>query len=133
MSSTPFSVEKLPDEPIVVCSMTTNFDLHNDYPAFWAALGSALEGLEAPIYRITELLFDDMEFSDMAVALAAEAKSGMPGSAGDPRIRFVLVSVDGFAQMAVDSVGQDQYGQLDVPLFGTVEDALAYVREQLAT
>jgi hypothetical protein len=126
-----FTIEMLPDEPIVICTMSAQFNPMRDYGAFWQQLGAILKDKEGPIYRITHLKTDQIEFSDMVLALAAEAKSGMPGSLTDPRIRSVLVNRSLLAQMAVESIQQEQYGQLETPLFGTLDEALAHVRSQL--
>lgn len=126
-----FKVEKYEGEPVVVCTMSAQFNPNTDYGPFWGQLGALIEGMEGPIYRITVLEASEISFSDMTMALAAEAKSGMPGSGSDARIRMVLVSKAVMAQMAVESIKQEQYGALDTPLFGTLEEALAYVRAEL--
>lgn len=126
-----FTIEKLEGEPIIVCTMSAQFNPNTDYGAFWQQLGALLEGMEAPIFRITVLEAEEITFSDMAMALAAEARSGAPGSGSDERIRLVLVSKAVLAQMAVESIRQEQYGGLDTPLFGTLEEALAYARAEL--
>ena len=126
-----FTIEMLPDEPIVICTMSDRFNPMTDYGAFWQQLGAILQGKEGPIYRITHLQTDQIQFSDMVMALAAEAKSGMPGSLTDPRIRSLLVNQSLLAQMAVESIKQDQYGRLETPLFGTLDEALAHARSQL--
>jgi hypothetical protein len=126
-----FNIEKLPHEPIVICTMAATFDPANEYPAFWAQLGKAVQGLEGPIYRIPLVLDLDFNFGRMAVAIAEEARSGKPGSLGDPRIRNLLVSQAALAQLSIESLQQEQYGRLDnTLLFSTVEEALAYARQQ---
>jgi hypothetical protein len=125
-----FKIEKLPNEPIIICTLAPNFEPANDYPSFWPQLGKMVEGMEGPIYRITHLLSTNFNFGQMTVAIGEETRSGLPGSLGDPRIRSVLVSQAALAQLAVQSLQQEQYGQRDNPLFGTLEEALAYVREQ---
>ena len=126
-----FTIEMLPDEPIVICTMSDQFNPITDYGAFWQQLGAILQGKEGPIYRITYLETEQIQFSDMVTALAAEAKSGMPGSLTDPRIRSLLVNRSLLAQMAVESIKQDQYGRLETPLFGTLDEALAHARREL--
>jgi hypothetical protein len=126
-----FTIEMLPDEPIVICTMSKQFNPMRDYGEFWQQLGAILKDKEGPIYRITHLETEEIQFSDMVMALAAEAKSGMPGSLTDPRIRSVLVNRSLLAQMAVESIKPDQYGRLETPLFGTLDEALAHVRSQL--
>lgn len=127
-----FSIEKLSDEPIIICTLGVHFDPVDDYPTFWPQLGQAIEGMEAPIYRITHLLSKDYDFGQMTVAIAEETRNGFPGSIGDPRVRSVLVSQAAMVQLGIESLQQEQYGQLDHPIFGTLEEALAFVREQLA-
>ena len=127
-----FSVELLQGEPIVIVTVQPTFDPLINYDSLFSQLGSVLRGVPGPIYRITELLAGQITFSDMTTAIEQEANSGKPGSTGDARIRSILVSRALLAQTAVSTIARDQYGGLDVPLFGTLSEALAYARAELA-
>lgn len=126
-----FSIEKLPDEPIVICTLDKDFR-GAEYNGFLSELGKLLEGEPGPVYRITySLAITPLIFSDIVTMLGEETKSGKPGTITDPRIRMIIVSAASDAQFPIDSVKQDQYGAFDVPLFATVDEALAYARAEL--
>lgn len=126
-----FSIEKLPGEPIIISTMARDFNPHQNGEAFWNALAAAMEGEASPIYRITVLDGIEANFSDMMITLAEEARGDRPGSTADPRIRALLVARIPMAQLAVEGLKQDQYGQLDVSLFTTLDEALDYARAEI--
>jgi hypothetical protein len=128
----PVTVEKLPDEPIIVCTFYEPAS-SADYPVLWEKLSQAVEGVDGPIYRITDLSPIKITFGNMVVAIAEEAKSKMPGSAADPRIRSVLIATGTLIEFAAKSITQEQYGAIGVPaLFTTLDEALSYCRSQIA-
>ena len=128
-----FTVEKLPDEPIIVITFRNPSNPTQDYGPLLDQVAKLCEGLEGPIYRITDLRQVNFSFSDMVVAIAEEFKSGKPGSAADPRIRTVLAASGELVKLAAESVKQEQYGaRNDTPMFTSLDEAIAYSRAELA-
>lgn len=127
-----FSIEKLPDEPIIICTIEPGFDPWRDFPAFWAQLDAAIAGLPGPIYRINQFKREEVNFSNLLAGLAEETRSGKPGSAADPRIRFLAVSRSALREMTRTSFLQEQYGHITIHIFDAVETALAHARAELA-
>ena len=51
----------------------------------------------------------------------------------DPNLIPVCVNVGGGAQqVAIQGFGHEAFGGLDIPIFDTLDEALAYIKEQLA-
>jgi hypothetical protein len=128
-----FTIEKIPLEQIIIITLHPDFDAGTGYPELWKQLAPYVADMEAPIYRITVMEFEDVDLEEMTHMLAQEAQSGMPGSAGDPRVKPLLVSEAALAQMGAASPDQEQYGRINSPVFETLEEALSYAREMLAT
>jgi hypothetical protein len=130
-----FTIEALPDEPIVLIKVRGQSDSMKDYPQLLSQLGKLLEGREGPIYRISDFSeADNMSFSDLVVALAQEYCGKIPGTAADPRIRVVLVSSNDMLKWGAESAQQEQYGGLDAPpIFPTLQEALAFCRVEIKT
>jgi hypothetical protein len=78
---------------------------------------------------INDLTQISMNFSDMMLGMR-EAALGGAGTAADPRTRHVLVGGHELLQLTADALKQEQYGQRNVPLFMTIDEALAYIKAQ---
>ncbi len=63
--------------------------------------------------------------------MAEETRLNKAGSASDPRVRMVLVACGEVATLISMAAQQPQYGALKMPLFGTRDEALAYIRAQI--
>jgi hypothetical protein len=83
------------------------------------------------VYRITDARGSDTNFSYLVVMLA-EASQGQPGSPSDPRIHGMLLGSREWSVMFSQSIQQAQYGKMKVPRFVKMEDAMAYIRQQMA-
>jgi hypothetical protein len=128
-----FSIQKFPNEPIVLVVFNNDFDPLQDYPLLWEALGRELEGMPGPIYRITNMLDINLTLSALMIGMAQETRGGSPGSASDPRMRGSMVAAGILAELIAKSFQQEQYGgrAAPVPLFSTVDEALAHARAEL--
>lgn len=125
----PITVERLPNEPIIIATMTGKItaDCIRDMYRFSAPIVDEIGG---PVFRITDARVAESTFSDV-VFILAEVAQEMPGSAKDPRVTPVLVGSNEWAKLVASSVGQQQYGKLNVPLYEEMDEALAYVRAQI--
>jgi hypothetical protein len=64
--------------------------------------------------------------------MARSPGSSVPGSTSDPRIRAAIVGRGKWAKLFADTIQQKQFGGFQIPFFKDIEDALAYVRLELA-
>jgi hypothetical protein len=83
----------------------------------------------APVFRI-ENTSSDLSFGDVTDGLAFAARSGDEGSARDPNAQFLFVGMGPVIEMTAKSFAQPQYAGREVPLFKTLDDALAYARSK---
>ena len=127
----PAIVVKLPDEPIIVLTVTDPFAPQGDLPPAYEEVAEMIEDMPGPIYCLYDLSSVYLGFGDLIVVLGTAIR-GTPGSASDPRVRGVIVGYDELAQLASEASRQEQYGHLDFPLFAVIEEAVAYARAELA-
>ena len=80
------------------------------------------------IHNTTKL---KINFSALIMALVTLTKEG-PEGFDDPRLRVAAVSKNELIKFAAKAASQRQYGSWQVWIFETYEEALAYVREDLA-
>ncbi|MBI5958944.1 MAG: hypothetical protein HY866_09430 [Chloroflexi bacterium] len=130
-----FTIETLPNEPIVLIKVRGQSNAMKDYPQLLKELGELLAHREGPIYRVSDFSeADNLSFSDLVVALAQEYCGSVPGSAADPRIQVVLVSSNEMLKWGAESAQQEQYGGMESPpIFSTLKEALAYCRAEIRT
>ncbi|MBN1679248.1 MAG: hypothetical protein JW966_03085 [Anaerolineae bacterium] len=127
-------VKQLGDEPIIVITVTPPFDSYKDVIQKLEAIEAIANTIDSPIiYRINDYsAVTQASLDDIMTVLARETRSGSAGSLADPRVRSVAVGSDEMIRLAATSLKQTQYGNLDVPLFESYDDALAYIREDMA-
>jgi hypothetical protein len=87
----------------------------------------------AKVYRIIDLrgIEAQVSFGDMVQSLAVETKSGELGSSSDPRMLDVMVATTDMLKLGAKSMGQEQYLGRELPIFPTLDEALAYARTEI--
>jgi hypothetical protein len=122
----PISVERLPGEPIIVAKLSGVITPELIVPFFEECTRLA-ETIEGRVYRISDVSQVQISYSDLMQVLASSI--GTPGSSLDPRFYVLMVGPHAWLQLYTDSL--KQHGSAFVPIFDSLDDALAYVREHL--
>ncbi len=124
----PVTVEKYPNEPILLVTV----DGHLDAPMvrqLYSQIGELTEGMEAPIYRITDVRKQETTFMEM-MGIIKEATKDMPGTTSDPRIFNIFVGRDKMTMIARDVM--QRINPNNHPILDEIEEALEYIRWQLS-
>lgn len=125
----PIRVEIMPDEPIVMYiyeGQITSDDVLNARRQVMDAINAA-SGL---VVRINDTRRAALSFSDGLNVLATMTRD-VPGSARDGRVVDVAVAGDQLVNFLTESLSQEQYGAINVPIFGTLDEALTFARERI--
>jgi hypothetical protein len=125
-------VEKVPAEPIIIATLSGDLtpEIVQDMFAQSATLVDEIGG---PVYRITDIRLTEISFHDLVLVLA-DCSHGQPGSPADPRIRGMLVgTTHEWSRFFADSLQQEQYGRLNIPIFEELDQAMAYIHEEMAS
>lgn len=127
----PDHLSRIPNEPIILFRPSAE-DSTPPQETF-ARVAALLDEIGGKTYRIIDLIDVEanLRFGDMVQVMAAET-SGAVGSGSDPRLMDVMVGTSDMLKLAAKSMGQRQYLGREVPLFATVDDALAFVRGEIA-
>ncbi len=123
----PATLEKLSDRPIYLIRYSDPF-APDQVMSVFSEIGRTADQVQ-PVYVINDLSQLAMNFSEMMLGMR-EAALGGPGTAADPRTRHVLVGSHELLQLTSEALKQEQYGQRNVPLFMTIDEALAYIKAQ---
>lgn len=126
----PFEVERLENEPIISTKLIAPFDVENDVPAFYSAVDAAIKPQEEKVFVIYDIRQFNFSFTDMMTGMAL-SRTGIPGSASDPRLKIMVVGNQSLLQVGTESMKNDIYGNINVELFTDLDEALAGIRAQL--
>ena len=125
-------VEKLPDEPIIVVTYDGELNLEIVTTAFRQS-AEIMDRLEGTVYRISDIRQGTSEFSDtMDIIHQIRETQNVSGSTLDPRLKAVFVGTHILAEMYVDILKQSEYGGKEIPFFKDMDEALTYIREDMA-
>jgi len=123
---------RLPNEPIVIVSSAPGFgDGLAQQPSVDALIAQLAAKTRHPrLYRITDLRrVHQIDFSDILLWLDVQREYG-PGSLRDPRVQWVVVGEHPLLTIAARKIRTNF--DLDVPVFATMNEALAFVRAEIA-
>lgn len=123
-------VERLPNEPVIVVTLSGDLNAQIVQDMFDKS-AQFMDEIDGRVYRITDIRATEISFPDL-VQVLSRSTSGQPGSSSDPRICGVLVGTHGWSRFFSESLQQAQYGHLNIPIFEAIDDAMAYIREQIA-
>jgi len=126
-----YRVERLPDEPILVLRTGAEFSIKND------VLASAEEAMklmaeipEGLIYYVLDMCDLRVNFSELVSGLWQATRA--TNLLKEPRLRLVAVGSGALIELGAKAFSQAQYGGLSVPLFETMDEALAYIRQEIS-
>lgn len=125
-----YSIERLPDEPVIVVTWLQSTDVAKEAPGEFAEV-DALIGPDEKVFVINDLSALQTNFGGIVTGMAAQVLPQTPGAPSDPRIHSILIASGALWEMAVKGAKQLQYGGLDIPLVPSREAALAYARERI--
>jgi hypothetical protein len=126
------TVEKLPNEPIIVVTYGGKLNLEIVSDAFRKS-AEIMDRLEGTVYRISDIRQGTGAFSKtMDIIHKIRQSQNVSGSTLDPRLKAVFVGSHILAQMYADILKQSEYGSKEIPFFDDIDEALAYIRNDIA-
>jgi hypothetical protein len=127
----PSTVEKFPNEPIIIQTMSPDYQLRLEMPKVYPSLREILDQQAEPVFwvvNISAVLQITVEDLLIGTEMVAQGEKALYRH---PNIREVLyVSTNPMIQLAVEGVRSDSFGNLKVLIFENLETALRYAREQ---
>ncbi len=127
----PVTVEKLADLPVVIAVLEGQVNVPV-IQEMYRRSAELCEGIEGPIFRITDVREVTTSFAEM-LGVIREASKGTPGSTTDPRFHPVFVGNNQWVRLVRDAMSQPQFGGINMPLFTSREDAMLYIIDQLGS
>ncbi len=121
-----FIITRLPDEPIIVAGFDLPLTQHfSDLEAFNEQCVRIADETGGSLYRILHLVAPQIEHADLLLLLS-HLRQNFPGGITDPRMYTVAVGTHPLIAVGTRRIGEE-FG-IDIPIFTTLGEALAYVR-----
>jgi hypothetical protein len=125
-----FTVERLPNEKIVVFTFGKDYQPGKDSPEMVATIAGKLGADETGVYVVYDARDLKMSFGDLVIAMANQAQKAA-GTMADTRMHPVTVGTSEMLKLGNAAFAQEQYGGIKIPMFDSIEAALQYARDQL--
>jgi hypothetical protein len=127
----PVKVERLPGEAIVIATCSGILDVPT-LQAMFAQTAALMNESDKLVYRIADYYGVTSTFNDLLTSAQKASQTGAPASTTDPRILPMFVGSDEWQAQARVAFGKNPFGTVQIPIFGRVDDAVAYARKQLS-
>lgn len=127
----PVQIERFRNEPILLLRYLPPFDVREDMAKASEETAKALREIQGTVYRIEDVTGIDVNFSNIVQGMGAVTKKDDVGSIRNERVHLIMVS-EKFDMLKIvkDGFKQDQYGNLDMSMFKTVDEALRFARSR---
>jgi hypothetical protein len=124
------SVKRIPGEPIMISTFTGQVLLEDTRQSTAATLDFIRE-TGGPVHVIADLTDIQASFMETLMILRDQAASG-EGTTSDPNVLLMLVGSHTMVKLFADAMSQPQFGGIQIPMFKSIEDALAAARVEIA-
>ncbi len=126
-----FTIEKVPDKPIVMFVPDEAFNLGTGLTKMVEAATTVLDQMEEPVFYIPDMSKARIRLDDMFLGLTQVALGEKP-FLRHPKIREILVVVlNPVIKKVAKGVGNGLYGDIPLRTFKTRQEALDYAERQL--
>jgi len=119
----PVTVERLPDQPIIVLHYEGFLDLETVKSAFVQSAAIAT-GIEGTVYRIADIRNADSNFVEV-VNIVKASRANVQGNATNTKFQVIFVGQNQLAHLYADAL--KHLGAAPIPVFHTMEDAMHYI------
>lgn len=126
-------VNRLPNEPIILMTYTGAFEAEDLKNAFHRSV-ELLDEIGDKAYRISDVRGVDEANTRGIIELfkvRKDLREDKAGSSADPRIHAVLVGGNRLARLYADFMNQAQFGNIQLPFFHSLEEAMIYIRSKI--
>ena len=124
-----FTVKKHPELPCLIVTVLPGFRLKRDMPESDRLTREILDA-EGPLFNILDLTQARLALSDVIDGANMGSRGSQP-IWKDRRIRqTLLITTSRVIEMAAAGMNSPAFGNINVRVFATFEDALKFVREQ---
>jgi hypothetical protein len=123
----PYEVKILPAEPIVFVSITPPFNPLSDVPEAYTKAAQLSQTIPGTVFMLSDVSTISLSLDDMINGMAM-LRGVLPK---DNRYRFLAIGSAELIKFAAQAMKQAQYGNVDIRLFASLDEAVAHVHAEL--
>jgi hypothetical protein len=125
----PYTIETIPNEPIVIATADDPF-LAEDMPEMWEAAAAQAYDSGTHSFIIYDFSNAKVNQREIAAAILGTTSQNVPGSVEDPNITIAVVGITYAWDIMKSALNDDYYGPVenDIPSFEYLPDAIDYAR-----
>lgn len=128
-----YKIDVLPGEPIILYTMLEQYTLSQDMPNADTETQAILNGSSEPMFLIVDVTRLSLSLNDV-IQGATQAARGEQPLFHHPNVReVVVVATSGIAKLASKGLNTATFGNVNISVSGTVDEALAYVRSRMVS
>jgi hypothetical protein len=125
------TLKQFPDEPIVMQTMSPDYQLLVEFPQDHPKLYALLEQLSHPVFWIVDIsAVTELSIEDLLKGTELVATGDKPLYRHRNIREVIYVSDRNMIKMAASGLGHNNLGNIKIQVFDNLEIALKYVREQ---
>ena len=125
-----YSVEKLPDEPIVISTISASFSM-DQYEQFLDDLTELLDMQTEPVYHVTVVNKHSFSFQEVLVSTNRSSRGPNPILHHPNLAGMVTVTTNKIIRLASKGLNSEIFGNIHIDLFETMDEALDFVRSRV--
>lgn len=122
-------VSTLPDKPVVLATLRGQITL-DDARYIFQQTHKLRQSMPDHIYRLTDVREATSSFSEI-IQIIRSGADDLPSATNDPTITVVFVGKSQWSKLFIDAMRQQQFGQVTIPLFNTLDEALEFIDDDI--
>jgi hypothetical protein len=126
------TVEKYPDEAIMLICMINPFEFQTELPQMIDDMARVFEASSERLYTIIDATDLELGFSEMVMGLAELAKDQNAVMRHPKALGYVIIANNDTLRLAGQALTQKQYGSLAVTVVNDGNEAFALARQEIA-
>ncbi|MFN8372937.1 MAG: hypothetical protein U0694_08675 [Anaerolineae bacterium] len=127
----PYIIQKFVDEPIVMMVINNDYKLAVHGQQGTLDVITVLNAQEEPPYCIIDMRALQLNFNDILYLVSLITNRQQSYDTPNAR-EVVMVTEKGYIKAAMDGLRNPLFGSINIPVYDSLDAALAYVRSQIA-
>jgi hypothetical protein len=128
----PNTIQKLPNEQIVVDTMSPDYHLSVELPQGISKLFEVADGLAEPVFWIVDAsVVKEVTIEDLLTGTELLIRGKNPLYRHRNMREVLYVSTSPMVRLAAAGLANELFGNLKIRVFDNIESALQYARKQL--
>lgn len=126
------SIEVLDDLPVLIVRFEEGFGGSEDIKAYVHDLGQAYDSLEKKVYNITDTRNLSLTFDKVMEFLRVSMRDNQNLTRHPMKLGNIVVTSSSFYQAIIKGLRSATFGNMNIQVFESLDEALNWVRTQAA-